>query len=198
MESALTLIQLVYRHSTEILRNKYFKYNITGLKTQLAGGSQFAIHKRGGEFELGTTENKSSETPERDSIPRPPDCEFDVLTTRPHCLLNQDESIQTDVIYLDFAKAFDSVDHKILLTKLCAHGIPGKLLSWLVNYLSDRVQRVVLEGASSHWAPVTSGMPQGSLLGLLMFVTFINNLPDCAKGQVNTALYADDSKIFCC
>ena len=60
------------------------------------------------------------------------------------------KNIQTDVIYLDFAKAFDSVDHKILLTKLCTHGIPGKLLSWLVNYLSDRVQRVVLEGASSH------------------------------------------------
>ena len=85
---------------------------------------------------------------------------------------------------------------KILLTKLCAHGIPGKLLSWLVDYLSDRVQRVVLEGASSHWAPVTSGMPQGSLLGPLMFVTFINNLADGAKDQVNTALYADDSKIF--
>ena len=103
MESALSLIQLVYRHSTEILRNKYFKYNITGLKTQLAGGNQLAIYKRGRGFELGTTENKSSESPERDWSPGPPDCESVALTTRSRCLLNQNKNIQTDVIYLDFA-----------------------------------------------------------------------------------------------
>ena len=107
-----------------------------------------AIYTRGRGFELATTENKSSKSPERDWSPGPPDCESNALTTRPRCLLNQDKNIQTDVIYLDFAKAFDSVDHKFLVTKLCAHGIPGKLLSWFVNYLSSRVQRVVLEGAS--------------------------------------------------
>ena len=155
-----------------------------------------AIYTRGRGFELATTENKSSKSPERDWSPGPRDCESDALTTRSRCLLNQDKTIQTDVIYLDFAKAFDSVDHKILVTKLCAHGVSGKLLSWLVNYLSGRVQREVLEGASSDWAPVTSGMPQGSLLGPLMFVTFIDNLPDAAKSQVNTALYADHPKIF--
>ena len=155
-----------------------------------------AIYKLGRGFELGKTENKSYKWPERDSNPGPRDCESDALTTRSRCLLNQDKTIQTDVIYLDFAKAFDSVDHKILVTKLCAHGVSGKLLSWLVNYLSGRVQREVLEGASSDWAPVTSGMPQGSLLGPLMFVTFIDNLPDAAKSQVNTALYADHPKIF--
>ena len=72
--------------------------------------------------------------------------------------LNHEKNIQTDMIYLDFAKAFDSVDHKILLAKLNAYGISGKLLSWLANYLSGRVQRAVLEGASSQWAPVTSGV----------------------------------------
>ena len=78
---------------------------------------------------------------------------------------------------------------------LNAYGISGNLLSWLTNYLSGRFQRVVLEGASSQWAPVTSGVPQGSLLGPLIFVVFINDLPD-ASNAINTAFYADDSKIF--
>ena len=98
--------------------------------------------------------------------------------------LNLDKNIQTDVIYLDFAKAFDSVDHKILLAKLNAHGISGKLLSWLTNYLSGRVQRAVLEGISSQWVPVASGVHQGSLLGQPTFVIFINDLPDAVNGEV--------------
>ena len=72
--------------------------------------------------------------------------------------LSLEKNIQTDLIYLDFAKAFDSVDHKILLAKLSAYGISGKLLSWLANYLSGGVQRVVLDGASSQWANVTFGV----------------------------------------
>ena len=94
------------------------------------------------------------------------------------------------MIYLDFAKAFDSVDYNILLAKLNAYRISGNLLSRLTNYLSGRFQLVVLEGASSQWAPFTSGVPQGSLLGLLVFVIFVNDLPEAANGEVNTALYA--------
>ena len=77
-------------------------------------------------------------------------CVTQLLSVLHAIRLNLDKNIQTDVIYLDFAKAFDSVDHKILLAKLKAYGISGQLLSWLADYLSGRVQRVVLEGTSSH------------------------------------------------
>ena len=72
----------------------------------------------------------------------------------------------------------------------------GQLLTWFANYLSGRLQRVVIDGTTSQWAPVTSGVPQGSLLGPLLFIIFINDLPDAAIGDVFTSLYADDTKIY--
>ena len=101
-----------------------------------------------------------------------------------------------DVLYLDFSKAFDSVDHAILLQKLQLHGINGSLLRWFDNYLNDRQQRVVIESAASSWSPVSSGVPQGRILGPLLFVIFINDLPDNLSSSTNSALYANDSKLY--
>ncbi len=105
------------------------------------------------------------------------------------------ETNKYDVLYLDFSKAFDSVDHGILLHKLQMHGINGTLLQWFENYLNERWQRVVIEGVASAWSPLTSGVPQGSILGPLLFVMFINDLPDNVSPGTVSSLYADDSKL---
>ena len=99
-----------------------------------------------------------------------------------------------DVIYLDYAKAFDTVPHKRLLKKLEAYGIGGSILNWIGAFFNKRKQRVVLGEVSSEWTDVTSGVPQGSVLGPTLFVIYINYMPDCLINSVK--LFADDSKIL--
>ena len=107
-----------------------------------------------------------------------------------------DKNTQTDILFLDFAKAFDSVDHVILLRKLKDYGIEGNLYRWFSDYLHNRTQRVVVEGAASSWSPVTSGVPQGSILGPMLFLLFINDLSDVIPESTSTGLYADDAKLY--
>ena len=98
-----------------------------------------------------------------------------------------------DVVYLDFAKAFDKVPHKRLLSKLEAHGIRGKILSWIGSWLRDRRQRVSVEGELSEWAAVKSGVPQGSVLGPLLFLMYINDIDEDIT--LKFSKFADDSKV---
>ena len=101
-----------------------------------------------------------------------------------------------DSMYLDFTKAFDKVSHCLLLQKLEKSGFGGNLMSWFRSYLSGGKQRVVLEGQQSDWLNVSSGVPQGSILGPLLFTLYINDLPDQIVSPTQMGLYADDSKMF--
>ena len=99
-----------------------------------------------------------------------------------------------DVIYTDFAKAFDSVPHKRLLIKLKSIGVVDKVLQWIKAFLNGRKHRVCVEGKFSDWVHVKSGIPQGSVLGPTLFVIFINDLPNTVNNCCK--LFADDAKLY--
>ena len=106
-----------------------------------------------------------------------------------------DKGEPVDVIFLDFAKAFDKVPLARLMEKVWAHGIRGNMLRWIKNWLTDRQQRVVLNGTFSEWMAVLSGVPQGSVLGPLLFIIFINDLDKEITGGVMASKFADDTKV---
>lgn len=101
-----------------------------------------------------------------------------------------------DCIYLDYCKAFDSVCHSKLITKLAGYGISGNLLAWLSAFLAGRTQRVVVNNQYSSYAAVVSGVPQGSVLGPLFFLLYVNDLTDVVE-NIHLKLFADDLKIYC-
>jgi len=106
-----------------------------------------------------------------------------------------EKKIQVDTIYTDFTKAFDTVNHTILTNKLSSYGVGGSLLNWLSSFVTDRFQIIKFKNSFSRVIRVSSGVPQGSHLGPLLFNIFINDISNVFKHS-NFLLYADDLKIF--
>ena len=98
-------------------------------------------------------------------------------------------------VMIDLSKAFDSINHNLLLKKLHAYGVQGVELAWFSNYLTERKQRVVMNGVPSQWAEISTGVPQGSILGPLLFVIFVNDLPSVVE-ECTVNLYADDTALY--
>ena len=123
-------------------------------------------------------------------------CVTNLLSTIDSWTETLDSGSSLDAIYLDFSKDFDSVPHLRLLEKLKSFGIMGNLWKWIEDFLLGRRQRVCVNGSVSEWSSVSSGVPQGSCLGPVLFVLYINDLPDIVSSLCQ--MYADDTKVFSC
>ena len=122
-------------------------------------------------------------------------CETQFLLTPQVLLLARDCKIQTDVAILEFSKAFDTVRHDRLFGKLRFFGIQGPLLDWTVAVSKTQEQTVVVDGRRSSPCIILSGVPQGTVLGPLLFLMHINDLPSVVTSQVR--LFADDCLMYC-
>ena len=120
-------------------------------------------------------------------------CDSQLLSTV-HLMSIFDRKKWVDVAVLDFSKGFDVMPHHRLLGKLWHCGINGRALEWVADFLSGRTQRVIVDGAYSRWSPVHSGVPQGTVLGPLLFLIYLNDLPDSVNSTVR--LFADDRLVY--
>ena len=121
-------------------------------------------------------------------------CVTQLLNTIFDWLCQIDNNIPVDAIYLDFAKAFDTVPHQRLLTKIYGYGIRGNVFNWIQDFLTDRIQHVNINNQCSSSSQVTSGVPQGSVLGPTLFIYFINDLPTVVTTLLK--IFADDTKVY--
>ena len=121
-------------------------------------------------------------------------CETQLILTVEDLARNVDNGDQMDILIIDFSKAFDKVPHRRLLSKLQFYGIQGKTLAWIESWLINRSQSVIVDGVCSSSVAVMSAVPQGTVLGPLMFLLFVNDMQDDL--QCSLRLFADDALLY--
>ena len=123
-------------------------------------------------------------------------CETQLITTLNDFNNSINARGQTDAILLDFSKAFDKVDHLGLISKMSSYGISANILEWSRSFLLGRIQKVTVEGIESDPSPVLSGVPQGTVLGPLYFLIYINDINNNLSPDTKLRLFADDSLLY--
>ena len=121
-------------------------------------------------------------------------CEMQLIMLVDELAKNMQMGKHTDLILLDFSKAFDKVAYEKLLLKLHHYSIRGDTLKWIKDFLDNRKQAVVINGINSEKIPLSSGVPQGSVLGPILFLAYINDLPEQVESRVR--LFADDTALY--
>ena len=118
-----------------------------------------------------------------------------LLVTLNDWLLSFDNDVHVDAVYMDFRKAFDTVPHQRLINKLKGYNINGPILKWIISFLTERSQFVKINSSCSSKLSVSSGVPQGSVLGPTLFIYFINDLPEITQ-NARMKIFADDTKVY--
>ena len=108
--------------------------------------------------------------------------------------INIDNGLVNGVVFIDLKKAFDTIDHDIMMLKLENYGVERNSLTWFISYLTDRTQKCLVNGQLSKSVPITCGVPQRSKLGPLLFLVYINDLPNCLN-HTTARMYADDTSV---
>ena len=124
-------------------------------------------------------------------------CETQLLLTYDDLIRSFDKTLQTDMAILDFSRAFDTVPHRRLISKLTSYGVKGQVLTWIDSFLSDRKMTVVVDGHTAKESiRVLSGVPQGTVLGPLLFLVYINDIVDAVSTGTTIRLFADDCLVY--
>jgi outer membrane lipopolysaccharide assembly protein LptE/RlpB len=139
-------------------------------------------------------ENNNILCPQQHGFRKERSCETQLLELVEELTTSVAAGVQTDIVIMDFAKAFDKVNHSLLLHKLFDYGIQGDIHRWIQSFLTGRRQAVVVEGVQSDFISVRSGVPQGSVLGPCLFLVYINDLPE--KLSSKTRMFADDTTVY--
>ena len=145
---------------------------------------------------MGFLDSNQILTPFQHGFRQKRSCESQLLTTLRDFTDSLKKSGQIDAILLDFSKAFDKVDHRLLLSKINNLGITGPLLKWISSFLSNRLQHVIVDGCISEANDVLSGVPQGTVLGPLFFLIYINDICQNLTPGTSIRLFADDSLLY--